>query len=206
MQELRKALHGEQKGCVGSSRSLQDLRKVPIPEWGKLIQHDTEQRLVRPPALVVALVPLPDDQLQVLQQHFAESPHRLRVLVDVQGHKQNELLFNHLIQGKKVFVGTCDDAQLVIQKRHAFVQQALDLRHTFPVLEGLIQVLHGHLEVEFSLRADPYLLLQAPGGLGDLFPQYRFINRHDQNVVEVELQARVGEDANNVREVIQLVL
>src|SRR6266404_2984797 len=39
-----------------------------------------------------------------------------------------------------------------------------------------------------------------------LFPQYLFVNRHDEHIVEVELQARVHEHPHNIREVIQLVL
>src|SRR5258708_19448240 len=39
-----------------------------------------------------------------------------------------------------------------------------------------------------------------------LFPQYLFVNRHDEHIVEVELQTRVHEHPHNIREVIQLVL
>src|SRR5467141_73984 len=42
--------------------------------------------------------------------------------------------------------------------------------------------------------------------LPHLFPQYLFVNRHDEYIVEVELQARVYEHPHNIREVIQLVL
>ncbi len=39
-----------------------------------------------------------------------------------------------------------------------------------------------------------------------LFPQYLFVNRHDEHIVEVELQARIHEHPHDIRQVIQLVL
>ena len=40
----------------------------------------------------------------------------------------------------------------------------------------------------------------------DLLFHDSFVHRHDEHVVEVELQSRVEEHANDVRQVVQLVL
>ena len=55
------------------------------------------------------------------------------------------------------------------------------------------------------MRTDVYILLELSRGFRHLFPQHLFVDRHDQHVVEVELQPRVHKYPNYVREVIQLV-
>ena len=96
--------------------------------------------------------------------------------------------------------------ELVVEERHALVQQALNLRHPLAVLKRLIQVPHGHLEIQPSLRADAVGPAQAAASLSHLLPQHLLVDRHDQHVVEVEFHSRVHEHPDNVGEVIQLVL
>jgi len=38
-----------------------------------------------------------------------------------------------------------------------------------------------------------------------LLPQHLFIDRHDQYVIEVEFQSRIGKDTDDVSEIIQLM-
>ena len=72
LHELRQGLHRKQERGVRSTRGLQDLRKVAIAEWRKLVQHDTEHWPVRAQPMLFAFVPLADDQLQILQKHLSQ--------------------------------------------------------------------------------------------------------------------------------------
>src|SRR4051794_11826348 len=66
LQQLRKALHRKQKRRVRSARRIQDLAEILISEWRELIHDNREQWPVHSLALFLALVPLPNDQLDVL--------------------------------------------------------------------------------------------------------------------------------------------
>jgi len=62
--------------------------------------NDTEHGTVATPPILFTFVPFADDQLQILQDHFAERAHWLRVLVDVQRDNENEFLLDHVINGQ----------------------------------------------------------------------------------------------------------
>jgi hypothetical protein len=64
--QLRETLHGKQKGRMCSTCRLQNLGEVAITERGKLIQDHAEERTCGPLAFFFTLVPLPNNQLQVL--------------------------------------------------------------------------------------------------------------------------------------------
>ncbi len=88
--------------------------------------------------LLFAFVPLADNELKVLQEHLAQGAHRLCVLIHIQRHEQNEFLLDHFVQRKQILIGPGDDTQLIVEKRHALVQQSLNLRNPFPVLKRLV--------------------------------------------------------------------
>jgi len=67
------------------------------------------------------------------------------------------------------------------------------------------QVPHGHLEVQAALPGDLAVDLDVFSCLLDLFAEDLFIQRHNDDVVEIEGNSRVVKDADDVREVIQLV-
>src|SRR5439155_17903320 len=127
LHELRQALHGKQECRLRSAGGLQNLREVSVPERGEFVEHDAEQRPLDPASLLFALVALTDNELQVLQKHLAERADRFRVLVHIEGDEQNQFLFDDIVDRKQIFVRTGDDRQFIIEKRHALVQQTLDL-------------------------------------------------------------------------------
>ncbi len=112
--------------------------EVPVTEGGEFIQHDAEHRPVAAAPLLLALITLANYELQVLEQHLPQGAHRLSVLVHVQRHKEDQFLFDHLIDREQVFVRSGDHRQLIIQKGHALVQESLDLGYALTVLERLI--------------------------------------------------------------------
>ena len=106
----------------------------------------------------------------------------------------------------KFVVGSGDDRQLVIEKSHALVEQALDLRHSLPIFQRLEEVLHRHLEIKPALRTDRRIMLDPIPRLLRLLSQHLLIKRHHNHVVKVVTEAGVREHSHNVREIIQLML
>src|SRR5208337_3400939 len=99
-----------------------------------------------------------------------------------------------------------DYAQLVVQKRHTLVDQALDLWHTFAVCKRLVEVSNRHLEVQAALHGNGRVVFQPLTCLFDLFAQHLFVNGRNQHVIDVDLPAGVHQHANDVGKVVQLVL
>ena len=128
---------------MGAARRVEDVGEVLVAEGSELVQDDAQDRTPTLPGFPAlspgrrhrSLVSLTHHELKVLQEHLAQGPHGLRVLVDVEADKQDQLLLNDLVDRQQVFIRPGDDRQFVVQKRHALVQQALDLRHPLPVLE-----------------------------------------------------------------------
>src|SRR5271166_2005295 len=206
LHQLRQTLHGEQKRGVGAAGGLQDLCEVAVSEGRKLVQHDAEHRAVGAPPLLRTLVPFAHDQLQVLQQHLPQSSHGLGVLVDVQGNEQDQLLLDHFVERQQVLIRSGDHAQFIVEKRHTLVDQALDLRYALAVCKRLVEVSNRHLEVQSPLHGDRWVVFQTLARLFDLFAQHLFVNCRDQNVIDVDLPAGVHQHANDVGQIIQLVL
>jgi hypothetical protein len=72
-------LECKEKCRVGAARGLQDLGKIGIGERRKLIKDDADHGSVLAAPLLRILVPLSENQLQVLEQHAAQqSVLRLR--------------------------------------------------------------------------------------------------------------------------------
>ena len=182
------------------------MREVSVAERGELVEHDAEERPLDPAPLLFALVALTDNELQVLQKHLAERADRLRVLVYIEGDEQNQFLFDDIVDRKQIFVRTGDDGQFVIEKRHALVQQTLDLGHSLPVFQRLEEILHRHFKIEPALRTDGCVALDPIPCFGRLLAQHFLVERHDDDVIEVVAETGVCEDAHNVGEIIQLVL
>src|SRR5208283_3930526 len=124
----------------------------------------------------------------------------------VQGDKQDQLLLDHFVQRQQFVVRAGDHAQLIVEKRHTLVDQALDLRHTLAVCERLVEVSNRHLEVQAALHRDGWVMFQALACLFDLFAQHLFVNCRDQHVIDVDLPAGVHQYANDVGQIVQLVL
>src|ERR1035438_6574264 len=80
------------------------------------------------------------------------SPNRNLPTNSAEEAEQDQLLVNHVVDRQQVLVGTGDDGQFVGQKRHALVEQTLNLRHPLPVMKRFEQVPHGHLEVQAALH------------------------------------------------------
>ena len=78
--------------------------------------------------------------MQVLEQHTAQRGDGFRVLVGVKGDEQNQFLVDHLVERQQVVIGAGDDRKIVLEKRHQFVQESLNLWHSFPVFEGLLEI------------------------------------------------------------------
>src|SRR3989442_601359 len=102
LHELRQTLHGKQKGALGSARRLQDLSEVAVAERRKLVEHDAEQRPVRLSPLLVAFVALADNELQILKKHLAESANRLGIFVHVERDKQDQFLFDDIVDRQQI--------------------------------------------------------------------------------------------------------
>ena len=144
--------------------------------------------------------------MQILEHHLPERPHWGGVLVDVQAHEQDQFVVNHIVDREQIVVWPGDDTQLVVQESHALVEQALDLRHAIAVAERLKEVLRRHLEVEPALRGDLRIACHAVTSGIHLVFDHRLVERHDHNVVEVEPLAGVVKDADDVGQVVELVL
>src|SRR5208283_5014393 len=124
----------------------------------------------------------------------------------VQGDKQDQLLLDHFVQRQQFVVRAGDHAQLIVEKRHTLVDQALDLRHTLAVCERLVEVSNRHLEVQAALHGNGRVVFQPLTCLFDLFAQHLFVNGRNQHVIDVDLPAGVHQHANDVGKVVQLVL
>jgi hypothetical protein len=83
---------------------------------------------------------------------------------------------------------------------------ALNLRHTLAILEGLHQVLDAHLEIQALLRGDAAVAIETMHGLVDLLFQNILVEQHHDYVVEVVPGTGVEQDANDIAEVVQLML
>ena len=154
---------------------------------------------------IFALVPFPNHELEILQEHLPQRPDWLRVLVDVQRDEQDQLLLDDVVDRQQILIRAGDNRQFVIKESHALVQQALDFRHAFAVLERLRQVPDGHFEVQPALGADFPVRLNPFPGLLDLLLQHFFVERHHDHVIEVEGQPCVVQYTNDVGQVVQLV-
>src|ERR1017187_250634 len=73
-------------------------------------------------------------------------------------------------------------------------------------MERFEQVPHRHLKVQPALYGDFTVGLDVPACFLDLFAEDLFVQRHYDDVVEIERYSRVVKNADDVREVIQLVL
>src|SRR5207249_2575618 len=138
-----------------SARRLQDLSKVAVAERRKFVEHDTEQRPVRLPPVLIAFVSLADNELQILKKHLAECPHRLGIFVHIERYKENQFLFDDIVDRKQMLIRTGDDRKLIVKERRALIEEALDLGHAVPVLQRLQEIFDRHFKVESPLRADP---------------------------------------------------
>ena len=161
-EQLRDALHREEEGGVRAARGVQDVGEVLVAEGSELVEDDAEDRASRFPVLLAGnytrrrrpLVPLAHDELEILQQHLAQGPDRLGVLVHVQADEEDQVLVDDVVNRKRVLVGTGNDRELVVEEGHALIQQTLNLRHPLPVVQGLVEVLDRHLEIEAALGRD----------------------------------------------------
>src|SRR5258707_5429503 len=66
---------------------------------------------------------LADNELQVLQQHFSECADRLRVLVHVKGHEQDEFLLDDFVEREQVFIR--DRKSTRLNSSHANISYAV---------------------------------------------------------------------------------
>src|SRR5450432_2175291 len=152
-QQLRERLQSKKKGRVGAACRLQDLREIGIGKWGELIQNDADHWPVFPAVLQLVFIALAHHQLQVLQQHTAQSRDGLRVLVGIEGDEQYQFLINHFIEREQVVISSGDDRKVVLQEGHQLVQESLYLRDTVPVFERLLQVADRHFKIQTLLIA-----------------------------------------------------
>src|ERR1019366_7357767 len=90
-------------------------------------------------------------------------------------------------------------------ERHALAEQTLNLRYPFVAIGRMEQVPHGDLEVPPALHGDFTVGLDVRACFLDLLAEDIFIERHYYDVVEIEVQSRVVKNADDVREVVQLV-
>ena len=115
-------------------------------------------------------------------------------------------MVNHIVERQQLLVGAGQNAELVVEKGHAFVEQSLDFLHALPIPKRGEEVPDRHLEIQPALCGKRRVLGDALARLLDLFLHDPFVHRHDEYVVEVELQAGVKQHAHDVRQVVQLVL
>ena len=108
--------------------------------------------------------------------------------------------------GQQIVVRPRDDRERVVEKRHALVEQALDLRHAVAIFKRLHQVANGHLEIQSPLHADGCVRADVPACLVDLLLQDALVENRHNHVIEVESHAGVVQDPDDVGQVIQLVL
>ena len=206
LHQLGKALHREQERRVRSARGLKNLREVAVPKWRELVQHNREDRAILPPPVCLVLVTFTHGELDILQQHLPKRPHGLGVLVGVQAHEQNQLLIDDVFDRQQVVILSGDGGKFIVEERHALVDETLDLGHALAVLERLHQVLDAHLEVEPLLGGNAGVAIQAIYGLFDLVLQHVLIEQHYDHVVKVVACAGVEQNADDVAQIVQLVL
>ena len=144
--------------------------------------------------------------MDVLQKHLSERPHGLGILVRVQAHEQNQLVVDYVLDRQQIVVLSRDGRQLVVQKRHALVDQALNFRNTLAILDRLHQVLDAHFEIQALLRGDRTIAIETMHGLFDLLLQNVLVKQHHDHVIEVVAGASIEQDADDVAEVVQLML
>src|SRR5579863_10706283 len=95
--------------------------------------------------------------------------------------------------------------KIVVEKRHALVNQSLNFRNPFAILERLQQIFDAHLEVQSLLGGHDGVAVKAVRRFFNLFLQDLLIKQHYDDVIEVVTGAGVVKDPYNVPEIAELV-